>query len=88
MWGNGTIRTIILRIRKLIQQESHNLNKASKTEFKRAHQMKRPIQRITGLGIVFNPGLALYFPQGRHHQKYILMVILPPDVFGTETEVS
>lgn len=88
MWRNGTIRTIILWIGKLIQQQSHNLDKASKTEFKRAHQMKRPIHRITGLAIVFNPGLALYFPQGRHRQKYILMVILPPDVFSTETEVS
>lgn len=50
--------------------------------------MKGLIHRVTGLVIVFDPGLALYFPQGRHRQEYILMVILPPDVFRTEAEVS
>lgn len=72
----------------IIQLESGNISKASKEEFRHAHQMKCPIYRITGLVIAFNPGLALYFPHCRHHQKYILMVILPPDVFSTETEVS
>lgn len=37
--------------------------------------MKCPIHGVTVLGIVFNPRLALYFPQCRHHEESMLKAI-------------
>lgn len=72
------------------QLESRNINKGwqESQNSNSAHQMKRPVYRISGLAIVFNPGLALYFPQCRHHQEGVLMIIIPPDTFSKETGVS
>lgn len=79
IWGNGAGRQFSWKV---------ITNKVSKTEFKHAHQRKRLIHRVPGLVTGFDPGLALYFPQCRHHQEYILMVMLPPDMLRTEREVS